>query len=581
MTPYQSWSSVEQRLASTSEVGMQALLRARWCQAATLAHAIGRLPHDMLPSAHDRRWRLWIVGARESLEGELARSGLLLEVFTALVPAPAGWELTLIGPEMAETSELRVSGRHVLRSMRGTMHGLLEAGLLDARGPDLAALFNSGMGTLCWPLVEPWLPTAARLLAFDVPLLLTCFHDGESDGEQSLLVSGPFMARVVCPPADNPCAHVIPTDALAWRPTAAEEAELAREVARCAEVADVAREQKRRRDEEAEAVAAKDGAAAAAAAAGRGGMGGASEAGRLYSKLNDVGAIETANGRCCWLRGSALSTERLVGDAVRAARRWLRDLCAAFAVARMPQWLGGLMRSRSRDGARPAPLESTAVDAMQLAEALASSAALCARALDLGAPSLLGGALADACAAGYVGRGARRRKGAAAASGGKEEEEEEEEKEEEEKEEEEEGGEGDGSTSTSGDTSIRGDAQYTGMPAATRLGVACERSLRHLAAAAAAKAAIEALPAAPEQPLNEPTRFRVVFRGAYVHARAQPSTTAASVGQLPCGACFTGSALQGPWVRLGLGEELAGSWVLSKHPVHGMLLERVRNGEDG
>ena len=50
---------------------------------------------------------------------------------------------------------------------------------------DFAVLVSSGIGTLLEPLVSCWLPTLAQLLALNVPLCLTCYHEGEAAGEEA------------------------------------------------------------------------------------------------------------------------------------------------------------------------------------------------------------------------------------------------------------------------------------------------------------------------------------------------------------------------------------------------------------
>ncbi len=110
---------------------------------------------------------MWLVGARDECEGELARRGWLAEVLAALCPAAPCFEFVLIGPEMKGDWELGA-----VRSIRGTLHERDVAGR-----PDVAVLINSGIGTLLEPLVTCWLPTLAQLLALDVPLCFTCYHD--------------------------------------------------------------------------------------------------------------------------------------------------------------------------------------------------------------------------------------------------------------------------------------------------------------------------------------------------------------------------------------------------------------------
>jgi hypothetical protein len=154
--------------------GGEALWRARRTVAFTLAHALRMLP---LRTRHrSRRLLLWLVGAREAMEGELVRSGLLLPVLAALCPWPAGWEVRLCGPEMQDWELLQEADGAPCRvcAVSGTLHEVAGDGADEAaagRGvaslggaPDAVALLNSGLGTLILPLVEAWLPSLLLLL---------------------------------------------------------------------------------------------------------------------------------------------------------------------------------------------------------------------------------------------------------------------------------------------------------------------------------------------------------------------------------------------------------------------------------
>ena len=183
-----SWQAVQLALGASPTVESVDLWRAHRCLAVTIAHALQQLPapHALQGErgrGRDGRWLLWIVGARESLEGELARQGLLVEVLDGLCPRGTGWELALIGPEM-NSWELPCGRGGLLRAHTGTLHDVVqhEAASGGAVAPDAAVLFNSGIGTLLWPLVEQWLPTMVVLLELDVPLLCACFNLRESEG---------------------------------------------------------------------------------------------------------------------------------------------------------------------------------------------------------------------------------------------------------------------------------------------------------------------------------------------------------------------------------------------------------------
>jgi hypothetical protein len=429
----------------------------------------------------------------------------------------------------------------------------------------VAVLYNSGIGTLTWPIVEPWLPTAALLLALDVPLLLTCFHSGESHGEQQML-HGIFGARVLTPPADNPLAHGVPVDCLARRDDAAEDA-LAQEMVEFATVAAKALAAKNERD--AAAVAAAQAAAETTAGAG------ARAASTLYAQLNDVCGIETANARFCWLRGSELRGRQLERRAVRAARRHLRDLCACFGVARLGTWLAGVKNAWRRDGERNgerggggerARVESRAMDALMLSEAF-KSGAIATRALEMGAQSVLEEALSDAVGMGYERAPSHAAALAAAAADDDDDDDDDDESAEQ---------------SAEADGAERGSrgaygASYTGVAAPTRLGAACEAALARLAAAAHANAALQRVPHAAVTALPAAVNWRVSFGGAYVHVRTQPMVAAPSCGQLARDATFAVDAVRGDWLRVAQGEGHAGGWVLTVHPVHGTLVTPLRS----
>ena len=477
--------------------------------AASIAFGLRNLPPEHLPT-HDDKWLIWIVGARESMEGRLARGGHLVEVLDALYPTARGFDLLLIGPEMEPAPN----------AYRGTLHQLRADGRID-RPPDLVVLFNSGVGTMNWPIVEPWLPTMALLLSLDRPLLLTCFHPGESKGEQEILV-GHFGARVLTPPADNPLAHGVPTDAIECR-DAEGEASLEAEMVKFAEVCETAYERKKERD----AAAWQEDDAKRAA--------------QLYAQYNDTGGIETSNSRYCWLRGSSLRGAALDVGAVRSARKQLRGLCSCFALSRLSQWLAGLQRKESRDGSKGvnAGLEGRSFDAMVLAESFKATA-IAKRALELGAKALMEEALNDAIALGYTRRQASERAN---------------------DDDDDDDDEAIGSNGGMGST-------YTGLPAAIRLGRSCDRGLARLAVVAESIAAVERAPTESETTLKQVQRWRVVFKGQFVHMRAEPSVTAASCGQLARDSTFFVDAVRGAWVRVANGE----GWVLTVHPLYGALV---------
>ena len=114
LPPLPSWEAVETQLNASPGADTIALWRARHTFAATLAHALRRLPSSHRPPTSggrgvDGRWCVWVVGAVEELEGQCARHGLLAEALAVLYPHTPGWQLELIGPGMG-TWELELTG---------------------------------------------------------------------------------------------------------------------------------------------------------------------------------------------------------------------------------------------------------------------------------------------------------------------------------------------------------------------------------------------------------------------------------------------------------------------------------------
>ena len=122
---------------------LAALAQARLTMAATIAWALTELPAanqaELATSRHGRDGRLllWIVGARESMEGELARNGHFAEPLARLLPpalSAGGLELVLIGPEMkgwelelsphgtAAAAADGAAASLVVRAVSGTLH---------------------------------------------------------------------------------------------------------------------------------------------------------------------------------------------------------------------------------------------------------------------------------------------------------------------------------------------------------------------------------------------------------------------------------------------------------------------------
>ena len=227
----EGWEDVFMRLGGSSGgYPPSALSRARLTMAASITFGLRLLPPQELENMVRRdgrgkggRLKIWIVGAREPMEGELARGGHLAEPLALLLPpalAAKGVEIVLVGPEMTnwaiERANRAASTRSanstlLIKSATGTLHGLKRPGSL----PDFCVLFNSGIGTLLWPLVEQWLPTISMLLGMpDVPVFCTCFDEHEARGEESVLGNA-FKTKYLLESRRNPLGYVSPIEAVA------------------------------------------------------------------------------------------------------------------------------------------------------------------------------------------------------------------------------------------------------------------------------------------------------------------------------------------------------------------------------
>jgi len=184
------------------------------CFPATVAWSLLQLPAALLPAApHDRPVVVWILGARTTLEGQLAKDGewrLLADVFPEL-----SWELVLVGPEMDDLGGCIPAdgglGRVQACGVRLKGHEWVHQPPPDSeseadrrrRQPDFVVLFNSGVGSLTLGLVRHWLETVADVLQLSVPVLFTCFSEKEMAGED-LMVRQLFKAKVLVDFLDNP-----------------------------------------------------------------------------------------------------------------------------------------------------------------------------------------------------------------------------------------------------------------------------------------------------------------------------------------------------------------------------------------
>jgi hypothetical protein len=336
--------------------------------AATIAWALCELPEAELKRISAGcgtagRVVLWLVGAREAMEGELVRGGHLAEPLARFLKASccigsSGLELVLIGPEMRSwedeyrlTCDAVSSPSIIVRSLSGTLHAVAGGGaLVDSRSvggaPDAVVLLNSGIGTLLWPLVEQWLPTISLLLSLDVPILCTCFNAHEAEGEEVVLRDA-FKARTLVPSRTNPFAHSVPLDVIATTTNGAPMKE--------SEMATLAAERE----------------AAAIAAGG-----------------------PRSNSYIKWVRGSSLSLEELEGSARLKASDLIKACAKCFAIKNMEAWVESLSRADEVDVATGSDAEeSVAANAMLIAEATANEPTIGLLAFNKGALAALRNAL--------------------------------------------------------------------------------------------------------------------------------------------------------------------------------------------
>ena len=74
--PLDSWPDVEARVGVVPP-GHEGIWHARWTMPVTIAYGLRQLPRQHMPKSQGRgrdgRWLIHVLGARDELEGELAR----------------------------------------------------------------------------------------------------------------------------------------------------------------------------------------------------------------------------------------------------------------------------------------------------------------------------------------------------------------------------------------------------------------------------------------------------------------------------------------------------------------------------
>ena len=527
--PLDTWSHVFELLGDRED---NALSRAQLTMAASVAFALRRLPPSEMAfqgRGRDGRLCIWIVGAREAMEGELARGGNLGEPLARLCPpellASRGLEIVLIGPEMSPW-EVTGNANVLIRSLAGTLHAVKAT-----EQPDLAVLYNSGIGTLLYPLVEQWLPSIAQLLALsNVPLLLTCFNEHEARGEEAI-IGGAFESRTLLESMRNPIAHATPLLSVAVSSDYDEALQAAIDAeAVCA------------KDEEAEL--ADKAQKAALCVADQGSTPEAAAAAAVRPSASPPEASRSNNWVKCYL-GSSLDVDALNGSAQQKAIDLVKMCAKMFAFKNMDAWLEGIDKAgaaavNEKNGSAPQQSrlifdsESLAANVLLLAEATAEPA-LALLANQKGALQKLSAVLQ---------RMSFQLKSPESRSTSKEH-------------------------------------TYSGVTAEERIQQGIIDCVRNIQAAIEEANALEKTPVQEEAPLSSgPTTYRNVFKGQYINVRADPSTHGKVVARLPPDATMIAEAERGGWLRLRADPKSgvpANAWALVRHPVHGPLIAPVES----
>mmetsp|Transcript_57199 Transcript_57199/g.100099 ORF Transcript_57199/g.100099 Transcript_57199/m.100099 type:complete len:1285 (-) Transcript_57199:113-3967(-) len=137
--------------------------------------------------------QIWVIGATDRYEGELARAGYF-EDAAGLLWGPPGdsstrIELVMMGDDLKPFGTLgtRVTVR---------VHGHIDMFGLPSKQPDMIVQFHSGIGTLDPTLLERWLSWMARVKDYNAPVVLTCRCETEAHAESALLKRLGFKVAV-------------------------------------------------------------------------------------------------------------------------------------------------------------------------------------------------------------------------------------------------------------------------------------------------------------------------------------------------------------------------------------------------
>lgn len=133
-----------------------------------------------------RSGTIWLVGAREEVEGSQASSGGF-EVLAKL--EDLGFRppihILLIGPEMSCTKIAYFSGEVSVSSVASCLEDMPTT---FGSSPACALCFNSGLGTKMLPVAGPWLEALPPLLGLGVPVCFVSPSLLEARGERGILV---------------------------------------------------------------------------------------------------------------------------------------------------------------------------------------------------------------------------------------------------------------------------------------------------------------------------------------------------------------------------------------------------------
>ena len=82
-----------------------------------------------------------------------------------------------------------------IHAVSGLMHRVSQNGKLSSGWPDIAVLFNSGIGSIEYSKVASWLATLTMLIQTNAAILLTCGSKSEA-GLMMRLLAEPYKAVV-------------------------------------------------------------------------------------------------------------------------------------------------------------------------------------------------------------------------------------------------------------------------------------------------------------------------------------------------------------------------------------------------